>query len=140
MLQFKIINIHHQKQPSKSVLNKVVLKIYSIFTGDHLCGSVISIIHCIFSKIIFLRTPLGNCFWIMSDQSNSTCSNTLLENIDSDIPIALGFTTPPKIPETKKKPSATQIFNQKEFINYFRYWKINLWKVLYNKIKTRTVM
>ena len=39
----------------------------------------------------------------MSDQSNSTCSNTLLENIDSDIPIALGFTTPPKFPETKKK-------------------------------------
>ena len=37
----------------------------------------------------------------MGDQSNSTYSNILLENIYSDIPIALNFTTPPKVTQAE---------------------------------------
>ena len=39
----------------------------------------------------------------MGDQSNSTYSNILLENIESDIPIALNFTTPPKVTQAEDK-------------------------------------
>ena len=37
----------------------------------------------------------------MGDQSNSTYNNVLLENIDSDIPIALTFTTPRKVTQAE---------------------------------------
>ena len=39
----------------------------------------------------------------MGDQSIATYSSILLENIDSDIRIALNFTTPPKGIQTDKK-------------------------------------
>ena len=37
------ISKHHHKQPSRGVLRKSVLKICSIFTGEHSCQSAISI-------------------------------------------------------------------------------------------------
>ena len=46
-------------------LGKRVLKICSKFTGEHPCGSVISIeLLCIFSEHLFLRKPLVGCFSI----------------------------------------------------------------------------
>ena len=62
-----------QSTPSDLFLRKGVLKIYSKFTGEHPCPSVISIIAfwhdvllqicCIFSEHFFLTTQLGSCFW-----------------------------------------------------------------------------
>ena len=45
----------------------------------------------------------------MGDQSNSTYSNILLENIDSDIPIALNFTTPPKVTQAEDNQVANEL-------------------------------
>ena len=39
--------------------------------------------------------------FIMGDQSNSIYINILLENKDNDIPIALNFTTPPKVTQAE---------------------------------------
>ena len=39
--------------------------------------------------------------FFIDDQSNSTYSNILVENIDSDIPITLNFTTLPKVTQTE---------------------------------------
>ena len=63
-------------------LGEGVLQIYTKFTGEHPCQSVISIkmqsnfieitirqwvfsckICCLFSEYLFLRTPLEGCFW-----------------------------------------------------------------------------
>ena len=49
----------------------------------------------------------------MDDQSDSTYSNILLENIDSDIPIALNFTTSPKITLTKDSQAANKLSTKK---------------------------
>ena len=49
----------------------------------------------------------------MSDQSNSTCSNILLKIIHSDIPIALGFTTPPKVPQPQKNQATNKLSTRK---------------------------
>ena len=49
----------------------------------------------------------------MGDQSDSTYSNILLENIDSDIPIALNFTTSPKITLTKDSQAANKLSTKK---------------------------
>ena len=45
----------------------------------------------------------------MGDQSNSTYSNILLENIDSDIAIALNFTTPPKVTQSEDNQVANEL-------------------------------
>ena len=45
----------------------------------------------------------------MGDQSDSTYSNILLENIDSDIPIALNFTTSPKITLAEDSQAANKL-------------------------------
>ena len=47
----------------------------------------------------------------MGDQSNSIYINILLENKDNDIPIALNFTTPPKVTQAEDN----------QVPNYFRY-------------------
>ena len=49
----------------------------------------------------------------MDDQSNSTYSNILLENIDSDIPIALNFTTPPKVTQAEDNQVANELSTKK---------------------------
>ena len=70
-----------QKQPSRGLLRKGVLKICSKFTGEYPCQSVISIklqitlrqgcspvnlLHL--SEHLFLRTPLDGCFWIKDEK------------------------------------------------------------------------
>ena len=45
----------------------------------------------------------------MGDQSNFTYSNILLENIESDIPIALNFTTPPKVTQAEDNQVANEL-------------------------------
>ena len=74
----------------------------------------------------------------MGDQSNSPYSNILLENIDSDIPIALNFTTPPKVIQ----PADNQVANElstKESSSIIsdteRYVKTNLKQELSCKIQ-----
>ena len=62
----------------------------------------------------------------MGDQSNSTYINILLENKDSDIPIALNFTTPPKVTQAEDN----------QVPNYFRCWKIHWWKIRHKNLKT----
>ena len=70
----------YQSRSSHSAvfLRKGVLKVCSKFTGEHPCQSVISAtllkshfgmgvllqICCIYSDHLFLRTSLGDCFWI----------------------------------------------------------------------------
>lgn len=49
----------------------------------------------------------------MGDQSDTTYSNILLENVDSDIPIALNFTTPPKVTQAKENQAADELSNRK---------------------------
>ena len=49
----------------------------------------------------------------MGDQSDSTYSNILLENIDSDIPIALNFTASTKITLTKDSQAANKLSTKK---------------------------
>ena len=49
----------------------------------------------------------------MGDQSDSTYSNILLENIDSDIPIALNFTTSPKITLAEDSQAANKLSTKK---------------------------
>ena len=50
----KLILFKLQKQPSRCVLGKGVLKICSKFTGEHPCRSVISVkLLCIFTKITY---------------------------------------------------------------------------------------
>ena len=61
----------------------------------------------------------------MGDQSNSIYINILLENKDNDIPIALNFTTPPKVTQAEDN----------QVPNYFRYWKIHWWKIRHKKFK-----
>ena len=64
-----------RSSPSEVLLGKDVLKIYSKFTGEHPCRSVISIklnshvgmglflkIYYIFSEHRFLITPIEGCF------------------------------------------------------------------------------
>ena len=65
----------YQKQPSRGVLKKIVLKLCSKFTGEHLCRSVVSItLLCNFIEIALrhgfspvnilhiIRAPLDGCF------------------------------------------------------------------------------
>ena len=47
------------------ISGKAVLKICSKFTGEHPCQSVISIICCMFSEHLFLRTPQDGWFCTM---------------------------------------------------------------------------
>ena len=64
----------------KLFLGNGVLKICKKFTGEHPCRSAISHfgmgallqICCIFSKHLFLKTPLGGCFWIFILEVNAT--------------------------------------------------------------------
>ena len=49
----------------------------------------------------------------MGDQSNSTYSNILLENMDSDIPIVLNFTTPPKVTQAQDNQVANELSTKK---------------------------
>ena len=76
-----------QKQPSRDVIKKVVLKICSKFTGEHTYRSVISIkLLCKFIEITlrhgcspvnlmyifrttFLRIPMDGCFWKVEKRS-----------------------------------------------------------------------
>ena len=51
----------------------------------------------------------------MGDQSNSTYSNILLENIDSHIAIALNFTTPPKITQAEDGQAANKLSTKKSW-------------------------
>ena len=56
---------------------------------------------------------LKSLIFIISDQSNSTYSTILLENIDSDIPIALNFTTPTKVTQAKDNQAANKLSTKK---------------------------
>ena len=49
----------------------------------------------------------------MGDQSDSTYSNNLLENLDSDILIALNFTTSPKITLAEDSQAANKLSTKK---------------------------
>ena len=49
----------------------------------------------------------------MGDQSNSTYSNIVLENVDSYIPIALNFTTPPKVTQAEDNQVANKLSTKK---------------------------
>ena len=74
---------YFQKQPSRGVLRKAVLEICWKFTGEHPCGSIISIeLHCNFTEIpfrhgcspvsllhifrtpFFIAAPMERCFSI----------------------------------------------------------------------------
>ena len=67
-------------------LGKGVMKIYSKFTGQYPCRSVISIrLQSIFLEHLILRTPLGRCFWsfilclVLSNFILGNCSLTFSE-------------------------------------------------------------
>ena len=50
----------------------------------------------------------------MGDQSNSTYySNILLENIDSDIPITLNFTTLPKVTQAEDNQVTNKLLTKR---------------------------
>ena len=49
----------------------------------------------------------------MTNQSNSTHSNILLKNTDSDIAIALNFTTPPKVAHAEENQAANKSSTRK---------------------------
>ena len=75
----------------------------------------------------------------MGDQSDSTYSNILLENIDSDIPIALNFTASTKITLTKDSQAANKLSTKKSSLiisGTERY----IDDKCHSKLKTRTVM
>ena len=60
---------NYRSSPPEVSLRKGVLKICSKFTGEHSCqlkpdfGMGVLQICCIFLEHLFLRTPLGGCFW-----------------------------------------------------------------------------
>ena len=74
----------------------------------------------------------------MGDQSYSTFSNILLENIESgDIPIAWNFSTPPKVTQGKENQTTNKLSTRQIssiISDTDRYSDEN------NKFKTRTVM
>ena len=54
------------KQPPRGVLKNRCSEIHSKFTGEYPCQSAHGcspVICCTFSEHLFLRTPLGGCFW-----------------------------------------------------------------------------
>ena len=74
----------------------------------------------------------------MGDQSNSTYSNILLENIGSDIPIALNFTTPPKVTQAEGNQVANELSTKKSssiISDNERYVTTNLKQELLCKIQ-----
>ena len=61
----------NQKQPSRNILRKGILKMYSIFTGEHTCQNVISknvISRSVLKKLcsenmqqMYRKTPMPKC-------------------------------------------------------------------------------
>ena len=87
----------YRSSRSEVFLEKGVLKIFRKFTGEHSCRSVLSIkllcnfieiafrmnfllyICCIFAEHLFLRIPLGGCFWIYENQAYDNDSRWVFE-------------------------------------------------------------
>ena len=62
----------------------------------------------IFKKIFSYKAPM-----VVASKSNSTYSSIVLENINSDIPIALNLTASPKVKQAEENQAANKLSTKK---------------------------